>query len=99
LLTSYLCLLPSLPVLVSLFSPLLLSSPQKLYFCEYSLHFFKRRSQLLRHLAKCKLRHPPGDEIYRKDNISMFEVSRGQSGPHALLRTLRIARVCRTRAW
>jgi hypothetical protein len=47
---------------------------QKLYFCEYSLHFFKRRSQLLRHLGKCKLRHPPGDEIYRKDNISMFEV-------------------------
>jgi hypothetical protein len=38
------------------------------------LHFFKRRSQLLRHLGKCKLRHPPGDEIYRKDNISMFEV-------------------------
>jgi hypothetical protein len=47
---------------------------QKLYFCEYSLHFFKRRTQLLRHLSKCKLRHPPGDEIYRKDNISMFEV-------------------------
>uniref|UniRef100_A0A383W7X2 Histone acetyltransferase n=1 Tax=Tetradesmus obliquus TaxID=3088 RepID=A0A383W7X2_TETOB len=47
---------------------------KKLYFCEYSLHFFKRRSQLLRHLGKCKLRHPPGDEIYRKDNISMFEV-------------------------
>jgi hypothetical protein len=52
---------------------------QKLYFCEYSLHFFKRRSQLLRHLGKCKLRHPPGDEIYRKDNISMFE-ARGWLG-------------------
>jgi hypothetical protein len=39
-----------------------------------SLHFFKRRSQLLRHLAKCKVRHPPGEEIYRKDNVSMFEV-------------------------
>jgi GNAT superfamily N-acetyltransferase len=50
------------------------STLQKLYFCEYSLHFFKRRTQLLRHLNKCKLRHPPGDEIYRKDNISMFEV-------------------------
>eukprot|EP00879_Flechtneria_rotunda_P015529 GHRR01016240.1.p1 GENE.GHRR01016240.1~~GHRR01016240.1.p1 ORF type:complete len:607 (+),score=179.00 GHRR01016240.1:807-2627(+) len=47
---------------------------KKLYFCEYSLHFFKRRSQLMRHLSKCKLRHPPGDEIYRKDNVSMFEV-------------------------
>lgn len=47
---------------------------KKLYFCEYSLHFFKRRTQLLRHLTKCKLRHPPGDEIYRKDNVSMFEI-------------------------
>ena len=24
--------------------------------------------------AKCVWRHPPGDEIYRKNNISMFEV-------------------------
>lgn len=56
------------------------SSVQKLYFCEYSLHFFKRRTQLLRHLSKCKLRHPPGDEIYRKDNISMFEVRHTQHG-------------------
>lgn len=53
--------------------------PQKLYFCEYSLHFFKRRSQLLRHLQKCPLRHPPGDEIYRNGGVSMFEVS-GRSG-------------------
>ncbi|KAF6266503.1 MYST family histone acetyltransferase [Scenedesmus sp. NREL 46B-D3] len=52
------------------FSPL----PPEYKDCKYSLHFFKRRSQLLRHLGKCKLRHPPGDEIYRKDNISMFEV-------------------------
>ena len=40
-----------------------------------SLHFFKRRSQLLRHLAKCKVRHPPGEEIYRNANVSMYEVS------------------------
>ncbi len=39
-----------------------------------SLHFFKRSSQLLRHLSKCKVRHPPGEEIYRKDNVSMYEV-------------------------
>lgn len=30
--------------------------------------------QMLRHMAKVKLRHPPGDEIYRKGNVSMFEV-------------------------
>ena len=29
---------------------------------------------LIRHLSKCKLRHPPGDEIYRNGDIAMFEV-------------------------
>jgi histone acetyltransferase MYST1 len=47
---------------------------KKLYFCEFSLHFFKSRSQLLRHLPKCKVRHPPGDEIYRHNGVAFFEV-------------------------
>ena len=50
---------------------------QKLYFCEFSLHFFKRRSQMLRHLEKCRVRHPPGEEIYRYGNVTMFEVGQG----------------------
>ena len=29
---------------------------------------------MLQHLRKCKLQHPPGDEIYRNGNVSMFEV-------------------------
>lgn len=29
---------------------------------------------MIRHLKKSKMRHPPGDEIYRKGNVSMFEV-------------------------
>lgn len=41
------------------------SAVQKLYFCEYDLAFFKTRDQLLRHLRKCEMKHPPGDEIYR----------------------------------
>ena len=33
----------------------------------------------MRHLRKCKLQHPPGDEIYRRHypggrSVSMFEV-------------------------
>ena len=36
--------------------------------------FFKQRAQMLAHLRKCKLQHPPGDEIYRNGNISMFEI-------------------------
>ncbi|KXZ44682.1 hypothetical protein GPECTOR_63g11 [Gonium pectorale] len=47
---------------------------KQLFFCEFSLHFFKRRSQMLRHMHKCGMRHPPGNEIYRNGNICMFEV-------------------------
>eukprot|EP00884_Botryococcus_braunii_P019696 jgi/Botrbrau1/640/Bobra.0161s0029.1 len=47
---------------------------KKLYFCEYDLAFFKARSQMIRHIRKVKIQHPPGDEIYRNGNISMFEV-------------------------
>uniref|UniRef100_A0A7S0RE57 Histone acetyltransferase n=1 Tax=Chlamydomonas leiostraca TaxID=1034604 RepID=A0A7S0RE57_9CHLO len=47
---------------------------KKLYFCEYTLAFFKRRSQMLRHMNKCRTRHPPGEEIYRNGNVCMFEV-------------------------
>jgi len=47
---------------------------KKLYVCEYDLAFFKRRDQMLRHLRKCRLMHPPGTEIYRNGGISMFEV-------------------------
>lgn len=58
------------------FSPLPLEyhGLKKLFFCEYDLSFFKTRDQLLRHLRKCELKHPPGDEIYRNGNISMFEL-------------------------
>ena len=47
---------------------------QKLYVCEFTLNFFQRREQLLHHVDKVKLRRPPGDEIYRNGNVSMFEV-------------------------
>ncbi len=65
---------PHQPAACSSLPPSATCPPQKLYFCEYSLDFFKRRSQLLRHLQKCPLRHPPGDEIYRNGGVSMFEV-------------------------
>lgn len=46
----------------------------KLFFCEFTLAFFKRKEQLRRHLRKNELLHPPGDEIYRHAGVSMFEV-------------------------
>ena len=41
------------------------ASSHKLYLCEYCLKYFNKKKTLLRHAAKCDLRHPPGDEIYR----------------------------------
>ncbi|XP_052726435.1 histone acetyltransferase of the MYST family 1 isoform X2 [Vigna angularis] len=45
----------------------------RLYFCEFCLNFMKRKEQLQRHMRKCDLKHPPGDEIYRSGTLSMFE--------------------------
>ncbi|GAB66461.1 histone acetyltransferase, partial [Plasmodium cynomolgi strain B] len=45
-----------------------------LYICEFCLSFFKENEELLRHTEKCEIRHPPGNEIYRCDNISIFEI-------------------------
>merc|ERR1712156_894965 len=45
-----------------------------IYLCEYCLKFVKSRQCLERHLTKCSLPHPPGNEIYRKNHISFFEI-------------------------
>ncbi|XP_073978907.1 lysine acetyltransferase chameau isoform X2 [Rhodnius prolixus] len=46
----------------------------KLYICEYCLRYMKSRTTLERHAAKCVWRHPPGEEVYRKEKISVWEV-------------------------
>merc|ERR1719509_58179 len=46
----------------------------KLYICEFCLKYMKASSVMKRHAAKCVWKHPPGDEIYRKDKLSVFEV-------------------------
>uniref|UniRef100_A0A4W5NSG6 Histone acetyltransferase n=1 Tax=Hucho hucho TaxID=62062 RepID=A0A4W5NSG6_9TELE len=46
----------------------------RLYMCEFCLKYMKSLTILRRHMAKCVWKHPPGDEIYRKGNISVFEV-------------------------
>uniref|UniRef100_A0A673LFA0 Histone acetyltransferase KAT5 n=1 Tax=Sinocyclocheilus rhinocerous TaxID=307959 RepID=A0A673LFA0_9TELE len=45
-----------------------------LYLCEFCLKYLKSLKCLQRHLTKCNLRHPPGNEIYRKGTISFFEI-------------------------
>ncbi|EEC13173.1 tip60, putative, partial [Ixodes scapularis] len=45
-----------------------------IYLCEFCLKYTKSRTCLKRHLAKCTLKHPPGNEIYRKGSYSFFEI-------------------------
>mmetsp|Transcript_52706 Transcript_52706/g.132498 ORF Transcript_52706/g.132498 Transcript_52706/m.132498 type:complete len:476 (-) Transcript_52706:238-1665(-) len=54
--------------------PVEYQNKEVLYVCEFCLAFFGEKEELLRHGKGCSLRHPPGDEIYREGNISMFEV-------------------------
>lgn len=44
------------------------------YICEFCLSFYNDRTRFDRHRQKCNLFHPPGNELYRKDNISFFEI-------------------------
>jgi histone acetyltransferase MYST1 len=54
-----------------------------LYVCEFTLNFYKTKAELERHQRRFREqklgRHPPGDEIYRKGNISVFEVDGAKS--------------------
>ena len=43
------------------------------YICEYCLKYMQSMKCLERHRHKCKLYHPPGNEIYRKHPLSFFE--------------------------
>lgn len=45
-----------------------------LYVCEFCLGFWASEKQIERHRTKCTLHHPPGNEIYRHEEISFFEI-------------------------
>lgn len=45
-----------------------------LYICEFCLSFFSSEKMIERHRLKCTLLHPPGNEIYRCEEISFFEI-------------------------
>lgn len=46
----------------------------KLFICEFCLRYQKSEVGMKRHAAKCVWRHPPGDEIYRKSKLSVWQV-------------------------
>ncbi|KAJ3049531.1 Histone acetyltransferase [Rhizophlyctis rosea] len=45
-----------------------------LYICEFCLEYMPTQRAFERHRQKCTLRHPPGNEIYRNDNLSFYEI-------------------------
>ncbi|KAM9816722.1 histone acetyltransferase KAT6B isoform 2-T2 [Neosynchiropus ocellatus] len=47
---------------------------QKLYLCEFCLKYMRSKNILQRHTKKCGWFQPPANEIYRKDDLSVFEV-------------------------
>lgn len=46
----------------------------KLHICEFCLKYMKKQRTLVNHLQKCHMRSPPGLQIYRENDISMFEI-------------------------
>jgi len=50
------------------------SDVDNVFICEMCLLYFSSQRQFLRHRSKCTLQHPPGNEIYRDDYISFFEI-------------------------
>lgn len=44
------------------------------YICEFCLSYFGQLKSFVRHRQKCTLQHPPGNEIYRDDDISFYEI-------------------------
>ena len=46
----------------------------KLWVCEFCLKYMKMERSFRYHQSQCAWQHPPGNEIYRKGIISLFEV-------------------------
>ncbi|KAI9901448.1 hypothetical protein N3K66_003265 [Trichothecium roseum] len=45
-----------------------------IYICEFCLSYYGDDFAFNRHRKKCSLLHPPGNEIYRDDYVSFFEI-------------------------
>lgn len=54
--------------------PIEMAHTPTLYICEFCLSFFASEKMIERHRLKCTLLHPPGNEIYRHEEISFFEI-------------------------
>ncbi|CCF55820.1 hypothetical protein KAFR_0A03850 [Kazachstania africana CBS 2517] len=54
--------------------PVELTDEDQIYIDDFTLQYFGSKKQYERYRKKCTLRHPPGNEIYRDDYVSFFEL-------------------------
>lgn len=54
--------------------PIELTDGDVVYIDDFTLQYFGSKKQYERYRKKCTLRHPPGNEIYRDDYVSFFEI-------------------------
>lgn len=54
--------------------PIELTDTDVVYIDDFTLQYFGSKKQYERYRKKCTLRHPPGNEIYRDDYVSFFEI-------------------------
>ncbi|KAF1751495.1 hypothetical protein GCK72_018049 [Caenorhabditis remanei] len=54
--------------------PQQLTSLDCIFICEFCLKYLKSKTCLKRHMEKCALCHPPGNQIYSYDKLSFFEI-------------------------
>lgn len=45
-----------------------------IYVCEFCLSYYPSPMMISRHRQKCTMLHPPGNEIYRHEDISFYEI-------------------------
>jgi histone acetyltransferase HTATIP len=50
------------------------SQEDVIYICEFCLGYYGDIKSFTRHRQKCTLQHPPGNELYRDENVSFFEI-------------------------
>jgi len=47
---------------------------EKMFICEFCLKYMKKHKRLEQHSLVCKMRFPPGKEIYHEEGLSMYEL-------------------------
>lgn len=58
------------------------SDLETLYVCEYCLTYMRKAKTFKKHKAECKCRKPPGKEIYREGDLSVYEIDGKEHRPY-----------------